>query len=54
MDGMLRTVAYGDRRRKAENQHLHLRFSNARPLAVPAPLLEGRSPATTRRSNMNG
>jgi hypothetical protein len=25
MDGMERTVAYGDRRRKAENQHLHLR-----------------------------
>jgi hypothetical protein len=25
MDGMGRTVAHGDRRRKAENQHLHLR-----------------------------
>jgi hypothetical protein len=25
MDGMPRTVAHGDRRRKAENQHFHLR-----------------------------
>ena len=44
MGGILRTVAHGDRRRTAETQHSHLRFSSARnrPLAVFAPVLQCR------------
>jgi len=31
MDGMLRTLTYGDRCRKAENQHLRLRVFQCPP-----------------------